>query len=125
MYADFPEQVVGLNVTEITTYSIVLVWTFQMNGSEPRIRTEIEIRRNGSLERTDMIAPQFSGAELSSLLPLSLYNFTVYVVSDVGRSRPSVVSASTLSLSNSLFIIVIKYHNELLIFHRTLQSIHA
>ncbi len=98
--ADFPEQVVGLSVTEVTINSVALVWTFQMNGSDPRIRTEIEIRRFGTLVRTDMIAPQFSGAQLSPLLPLSTYNFTVYVVSNVGRSRPSVVSTSTLSLSN-------------------------
>ena len=60
---------------------------------------DIEIRRNGSLERTDRIGPEENSAELILLLPLTTYTFTVYVVTNLGRSRPSSINATTLSLS--------------------------
>ncbi len=70
-----------------------------MNGSSPRTGVAAEIRRSGSLVRTDMFGPEITMAAIESLLPLTTYNFTMFVVTDVGRSRPSVISVSTLSLS--------------------------
>ena len=83
--------------TTISTVS--LEWAYQMNGSSPRTGAEIEVRRNDSVERTIMIGPESTTEIISSLLPLTTYSFTVFVVTDVGRSRPSSINASTLSLS--------------------------
>lgn len=70
-----------------------------MNGSSPRTGAEIEVGKNNSRERTVMIEPEDNTATISSLLPLTMYSFTIFVVTDVGRSRPSSINASTLSLS--------------------------
>ena len=63
---------------------------------------DIEIRRNDDLERTDMVQAQFTTVHITSLLPLNTYSFTIFVVSDIGRSRPSMINGSTLSLSKLL-----------------------
>ena len=60
---------------------------------------DIEIRRSGVLERTVIVQAHFTTALIPSLLPLTTYSFTVFVVSDVGRSRPSMINDSSLSLS--------------------------
>ena len=97
---DYPQAVTGLREELVTVYSVQLEWTYQMNGSSPRTGVEIEVRRNDSLERTVMIGPESIIGTISSLLPLTTYSFTVFVVTDVGRSRPSSINASmSLSLS--------------------------
>ena len=71
-----------------------------MNGSSPRTGVDIEIRTSEDiLVRTDTISPHLTTAEISSLLPLASYNFIAFVISNVGRSRPSSIIGSTLSLS--------------------------
>ena len=42
---------------------------------------------------------QFATALIPSLLPQTTYSFTIFVVTDVGRSRPSIINGSTPSLS--------------------------
>ena len=99
-FIDYPEALVGLAVTSMTINIIFLQWTFQMNGSSPRTRVDIEIRTNDDiLLRTDAISPHLTTAAISSLLPLTSYNFIAFVISNVGRSRPSSINGSTLSLS--------------------------
>ncbi len=95
----FPEMLTDVMILSITTDTVVINWTYQMNGSSPRTGVDIEIRRNGTIERTDMISSAATTATLSNLLPLTTYSITAFVVTDVGRSRPSQISASTLSLS--------------------------
>jgi len=60
---------------------------------------EIEITKNNTFERTDLVAAQFTTTLIYFLLPLTTYTFTLFVVTDVGRSRPSAINGSTLSLS--------------------------
>ena len=97
---DYPQAVTGLREELVTAYSVQLEWAYQMNGSSPRTGVEIEVRRNDFLERTVMIGPESTSGTISSLLPLTTYSFTVFVVTDVGRSRPSSINASmSLSLS--------------------------
>ena len=96
---DYPEPATNVLITTTTTTTISLEWTYQNNGSSPRIRVDIEIRRNDVLERTDIVQDQFAKGLITSLLPLTTYSFTIFVVSDIGRSRPSMINGSTLSLS--------------------------
>ncbi len=81
-----------------TEDSVLLEWTYQMNGSSPRTGLDIEIRRNNTLERTVAIAASSTSTELTNLSPLRTYSVTAYVESSVGRSRPSFSNVSTLSL---------------------------
>ena len=100
IFSDYPEAVTGLREELVTINSVQLEWTYQMNGSSPRTGVEIEVGKNDSLERTVMMGPEFTTETISSLPPLTTYSFTVFVVTDVGRSRPSSINASmTLSLS--------------------------
>ena len=96
---DYPEPATNVLITTTTTTTISLEWIYQNNGSSPRIRVDIEIRRNDVLERTDIVQAQFATGLITSLLPLTTYSFTIFVVSDIGRSRPSMINGSTLSLS--------------------------
>ena len=98
---DYPQAVMGLREELVTVYSVQLEWAYQMNGSSPRTGVEIEVRRNDSLERTVMIGPESTTGTISSLHPLTTYSFTVFVVTDVGRSRPSSINNS-MSLSFSM-----------------------
>ena len=98
-FPDFPEAVMELQEISTTFEAIYIEWMYQMNGSSPRTGVEIEVRRNDTLEKTIMIGPAQATATISTLLSLSTYDITVFVVSDVGRSRPSSINASTLSLS--------------------------
>ena len=63
---------------------------------------DIEIRRNDDLERTDIVQAQFITVLITSLVPLTTYSFRIFVVSDIGRSKPSMINDSTLSLSELL-----------------------
>ncbi len=92
----------NVSVMDITTDSVLLQWTYQSNGSSPRTSVGIEVRRSGTLQRTEMVGSQFTTAEISSLLPLTMYNFSIFVVSSIGRSNPSSVSDQTLSLSTKM-----------------------
>ena len=92
-------MVAELSVDMTTISTISLSWMYQMNGSSPRIGVDIEIRRSDILMNT--VTEETSQAILSSLLPLTTYNITVYVVTLVGRSQPATTDANTLSLSKS------------------------
>ena len=96
---DYPEALLNVREVLATHNTIYLEWTYQLNGSSPRTGVEIEIRRIGVLERTVIIGPEPNTTNISSLPPLATYNFTLFVVSNVGKSRPSSIIASTLSLS--------------------------
>ena len=78
-----------------------------MNGSSPRTGIEIEVRRNSMLETTVTVGPQYTATTVEGLLPLSTYNFSAYVVSNIGRSRPSSLLASTLSLSTTAVQLIV------------------
>ena len=99
MFLDYPESVTNLFVTATTIATVSLEWIYQNNGSSPRLRVDIEIRRNYVWERTDIVQPQFTTVLITSLLPLTTYSISIFAVSEVGRSRPSVINSSTLSLS--------------------------
>ena len=72
----------------------------------------MEIRRNNVLEKTDIVQAHFSAAVISSLLPLTTYSISIFTVSEVGRSRPSVINGSTLSLS-----MLLQFHTDNAIIH--------
>ena len=96
--ADYPEVVSGLRkVSSVNTIS--LEWTYQGNGSSPRIGVVLEIRQDGSILRMEAIGSEFTTSLISNLLPLSTYSFTLFVVNGIGRSMPSYITASTISLS--------------------------
>ena len=71
-----------------------------MNGSSPRIGVDIVTLSEGILayitEEASIVA-----TTLMSLSPLTTYRISVYVVSSVGRSHPSSINSSTLSLSKT------------------------
>jgi len=95
---DYPEKVSNLTIEMITVNSIVISWRFQMNGSSPRNGVDIEIwSANILLYNVTEEVSQVASA-LLSLSPLTMYRISVYVVSSVGRSRPSCINASTLSI---------------------------
>ena len=71
---------------------------------------DIEIRRNDDLERTDIVQAQFTTVLITYLLPLNTYSFTIFVVSDIGRSRLSMINGSTLSLSKLLEKLLLFFH---------------
>ena len=73
---------------------------------------DIEIRRNNVLEKTNIVQPHFSAAVISSLLPLTTYSISILTVSEVGRSRPSVINGSTLSLS-----MLLQFHTDILLLY--------
>ena len=64
------------------------------------------------LEKTDIVQAQFIVAVISSLLPLTTYSISIFAVSEVGRSRPSVINGSTLSLS-----MLLQFHTDILLVH--------
>ena len=99
LHIDYPEEISGLSVDLITISTISISWAYQMNGSSPRNRVNIEIRRDEILVNSVTEAPSRTMSMVSSLSPLTAYNITIYVVTDVGRSQPATVHASTLSLS--------------------------
>ena len=99
---DFPEKVSNLTAEMITINTISISWIFQLNGSSPRNRVGIEVRNEG-VSVYNVTEEAFEVAStLFSLSPLRTYIISVYVVSSVGRSRPSSIEASTLSLSKTL-----------------------
>ena len=79
-----------------------LQWSYQDSGSSPRDGAVLEVWRGGALVTSMMVRSTVLSTTLSSLQPLTNYTFTVYAVSAVGRSAPTSVHASTLSLSQSL-----------------------
>ena len=91
-----------LVVTSVLTNEISIAWEYQMNGSSPRTGAEVEIRKGHVIKRTIIVGPEEEATNIASLNPLTLYIITVYVVTSVGRSRPSSTEISTLSLSNIL-----------------------
>ncbi len=103
-----PESVSGLTISSRTESSLSLDWTYQSDGSSPRTGVEIEVRKSGVLVRnTTEEAADLGAITISSLLPLTSYSITMYVVSDVGRSQPSTIITNTLSLSESMDELVI------------------
>lgn len=103
--SDFPEAVIGLAVLSITTRSVSLHWMFQMNGSSPRTGVDIEIRRYDSVENTVMTGPSQTMSDIYYLQPLTTYNFTIYVITAVGRSLPTAAEISTYSLREQIILI--------------------
>ena len=98
-FSVFPESVIDLAATSILPDAISITWVYQMNGSSPRTGAEVEVRRANMLERVVAIAPNEISTEILPLLPLITYDFTFYVVTDVGRSRPYSMNFTTISLS--------------------------
>ena len=96
-----PESVSGLTISSRTESSLSLDWTYQSDRSSPRTGVEVEVRKSGVLVRnTTEEAADLGAITISSLLPLTSYSITIYVVSDVGRSQPSTtINTNTLSLS--------------------------
>ena len=73
-----------------------------MNGSSPRNGVHIEIKReNISIYNISEEASQTS-TTIISLAPFTTYSISVYVMSLLGRSLPSTINASTLSLSKTI-----------------------
>ncbi len=70
-----------------------------MNGSSPIIGVYIEIRLNEVLINNVTEDASRTTSILTSLMPLTTYSLTIYVVSTVGRSLPSTINSSTSSLS--------------------------
>ncbi len=105
----FPESVSGLTISSRTESSLSLDWTYQSGGYSPRTGVEIEVRKSGVLVRnTTEEAADLGAITISSLLPLTSYSITMYVVRDVGRSQPSTtINTNTLSLSESMDELVI------------------
>ena len=98
----YPEPVSGLT-SSTSESSAVLQWSLQSSGSSPSLGVEVEVERGGTGEMISrlIVGADEAGVTLNSLQPLTSYNFTVYAVSQVGRSRPASVHDTTLSLSKA------------------------
>ncbi len=70
-----------------------------MNGSSLITGVYIEIRLNEVLINNVTEDASRTTSILTSLMPLTTYSLTIYVVSTVGRSLPSTINSSTVSLS--------------------------
>ncbi len=94
-----PESVSGLTISSRTESSLSLDWTYRPRTG---VEIEIEVRKSGVLVcNSTEEAADLGAITISSLLPLTSYSITMYVVSDVGRSQPSTINTTTLSLSES------------------------
>ena len=96
-----PEPVTALAVLEVSEHTISLSWSYQSSGSQQRTGVEVIVERSELLERMTVGADD-TFATFSSLLPLTNYTVTLYVLSEVGRSLSTAIQASTLSLSQLL-----------------------
>ena len=100
---DYPERVSDLIIEMVTMNTVSVRWRFQMNGTSPRNRVDIEIKKEDISVHTVTEEASAVASTILSLSPLTLYSISVYVVSSVGRSRPSSINASTLSLSKNTY----------------------
>ena len=89
-----------------TISEIFVMWTYQMNGTEPRIGAEIEVYKEQVLIRNFTVGAAYESTIISLLNPLTRYIVTIYAISTIGRSLPSSIEYSTLSLSKLYKIIV-------------------
>ena len=87
-----------LMVDTTTTVAISIIWIFQMNGTYPRTEVNIEIWHRRILINTVVEEPSRTFSMLTGLQPLKMYTITVYALSRLGRSLPSTINASTLSI---------------------------
>ena len=92
-----PEPVAAL-VVSASESSLSLNWTYQSSGSRQRTGAQVVIEGGGIFTRLTVSSEDRSVTH-SSLRPLTNYTLTVYVLSEVGRSQPTTVHTSTLSLS--------------------------
>ena len=96
---DLPEEIIGLITLNIQPNEISIMWQYQMNGSSPRIGADVEVRKGIHLVTTIPVVASQNNLTISSILPLTIYEVTVFSVTTVGRSRPSSISVTTISLS--------------------------
>lgn len=90
---------VDLAVTSVSGNMVSLNWSYQLsNESSLRTGVEVEIISDGIIMENVSIGVAET-TTLSSLLPFTIYTFTMYVVSALGRSTPTSVVVSTISLS--------------------------
>jgi len=64
----------------ITINSILISWSFQMNGSSPRNGVNIELRSNAVLVYNFTEDASEVASILMHLSPLTMYTISVYVV---------------------------------------------
>jgi len=105
MYNILLDYSAPLNLSEISPfdYSVWFEWILQESGSTPPTAVEIAVRsHNSSKVRIQTIRSNETGAVVSSLDPLTKYNFTFYVISTIGKSHPVTTEVSTLSKSMTL-----------------------
>ena len=95
LFLDYAETITGLMITLAAANTLSISWTYRMNGSSPRIESAVEIRLMGTVINT--VIERSSQTILTSLLPLTGYNITVYVVTSVGRSLPATIFGNTSS----------------------------
>jgi len=96
---DLPEKIIDLVALTIHPDKVTLKWMFQMNGSSPRIGSEVEVRKGSILETTLSVGANEQNFTVLYLYPLSFYQITFFSVTSVGRSQPSSINITTISLS--------------------------
>ena len=94
----YPEPVSGLT-SSTSESSAILHWSLQSSGSSARLGVEVEVERDGEVVNRVIVRSAETSVTLTSLQPLTFYTFTVYAVSQVGKSTPISVHDTTLSLS--------------------------
>ncbi len=99
--AVIPEPVSSLSINFDTATTVSLSWTYQFDQSSPRTGVHIEVTMGNDLVGNITLPASATSTTLSSLEPRTMYTIAVYVVNANGRSQPSTVQASTLSLSKS------------------------
>ena len=87
----------GLVIDSTSETSVSLSWLL---GFRPRAAVSVEVTSDTTLIRNQTVGGDVTSVTIPSLSPLTSYTFTVYAVSEVGRSdQPAIITASTLSLS--------------------------
>lgn len=87
----------GLVIDSTSETSVSLSWLL---GFRPRSAVSVEVTSDTTLIRNQTVGGDVTSVTIPSLSPLTSYTFTVYAVSEVGRSvQPAIITASTLSLS--------------------------
>ena len=89
----------GLVIDSTSETSVSLSWLL---GFRPRAAVSVEVTSDTTLIRNQTVGGDVTSVTIPSLSPLTSYTFTVYAVSEVGRSdQPAIITASTLSLSKT------------------------
>ncbi len=97
---DFPSPVRQTSILSVLENFVSVNWTIGEPGSSLPTEVQIEIltSNNNSLVQRLSIRINETQTTVFYLYPLTPYNFTYYVVSIVGRSRPITSQVTTLSL---------------------------